>query len=195
MSENEVRRRTGGRSARVRTAVLDVTLQVIAERGADAVAIGDVARRAGVHETSVYRRWGSPEQLILDALLNHSHQELRLPDTGAIRGDLVVFARSVAAYLATPLGAALARSMAATDDDPALAEGRAQFWRTRAEAAQVLIDRATTRGELPPHTDATSTLELLVAPLHFRALLTRQPIDDHLIDHTVDVLLRGLSRG
>ncbi|WP_369386662.1 TetR/AcrR family transcriptional regulator [Streptomyces sp. CG1] len=194
MSGNEVRRRTGGRSARVRSAVLDATLEAMAEHGADGVAIRDVARRAGVHETSVYRRWTSVEQLILDALLSYSQQQLPVPDTGLLRDDLLTFGRSVAAYLATPLGTALTRSMAATGDDAALAASRAQFWQSRFELAQVMIERGMARGELPADADAALLLELLISPLHFRALLTRMPIDDHFVEQTVDTLLHGLPQ-
>jgi|GEM_PF-5671485 Tetracyclin repressor-like, C-terminal domain len=56
-----------------------------------------------------------------------------------------------------------------------------------------MIDRAADRGDLRPETDSQIALELLAAPLHFRALLTRQPIDDSFIEHVVDTLLRGLS--
>ncbi|MFI6920453.1 TetR/AcrR family transcriptional regulator C-terminal ligand-binding domain-containing protein [Nonomuraea spiralis] len=153
-----------------------------------------IARRAGVHETSIYRRWGSPEQLFVDAMLSYSKQELPVPDTGTLRGDLIALARSVTAYLTTPLGTALARSMAASDDDPALTASRAQFWDSRFELARVVIDRAVVRGELPTGTDAALALELLIAPLHFRTLLSRRPIDDHLVEQTVDTLLRGLSQ-
>jgi len=65
--------------------------------------------------------------------------------------------------------------------------------RARYEAARVMIDRAADRGDLRPETDSQIALELLAAPLHFRALLTRQPIDDSFIEHVVDTLLRGLS--
>ncbi|MFF8772125.1 TetR/AcrR family transcriptional regulator [Kitasatospora sp. NPDC015120] len=193
-SEKGVRRRTGGRSARVRAAVLEATLQVISERNSGVVGIGEIARRAGVHETSLYRRWGSAGQLFLDALLNHGEQQLSTPDTGSLRDDLCAIARSAAAALDTPLGAALTRSMAASDDDPDLAAGRARFWSSRVETTRVVIDRAVARGELPPGTDAALALELLVAPLYFRALLTRWPVDDDLVERTVDALLHGLAR-
>ncbi|WP_327098066.1 TetR/AcrR family transcriptional regulator [Nocardia vinacea] len=192
MSEGQVRRRTGGRSARVRQAVLDATLQAMAEHGPDAVSVAEVARQAGVHETSIYRRWGTREQLILDALLSYSQQQLPVPDTGTLREDLVTFAHSVAHYLAGSLGKALTRSMAVSGDDPVLAANRAQFWQSRLDLARVMIDRAVARGELPEDTDAAAALELLIAPLHFRALLTRQSIDDRHVRQLVDALLHGL---
>jgi hypothetical protein len=73
--------------------------------------------------------------------------------------------------------------MAATDDDPALVANRARFWQARYETARVIVDRAIDRREVPAGTDPELALELLVAPLHFRKLLTRQPIDDGLVEH------------
>jgi AcrR family transcriptional regulator len=189
----EVQRRPGGRSARVRAAVLQATLEAMAEHGPGGVTISEIARRAGVHATSVQRRWGTAENVMLDAMLTRSQDELPVPDTGTLRGDLIAFARLIAAYLATPLGAALQRTMAVTEDDPELADGRMRFWRTRYDAAQVMIARAIERNELAAGTDPALALELLVAPLHFRTLLIRQPLDDSLIEQVVDTLLRGLA--
>jgi AcrR family transcriptional regulator len=190
--EQQVRRRTGGRSARVRGAVLQAALEAMAEHGLDGVTISEIARRAGVHATSIQRRWGSRENVALDAMLTYSQEKLPIPDTGSLRSDLIAFARSIAAYLDTPLGEALARTMAATDDDPALMANRGRFWQARYETARVIVDRAIDRREVPAETDPELALELLVAPLHFRKLLMRQPIDDSLVEHMVDTLMHGL---
>ena len=190
--EQQVRRRTGGRSARVRGAVLQAALEAMAEHGLDGVTISEIARRAGVHATSIQRRWRSRENVALDAMLTYSQEKLPIPDTGSLRDDLIAFARSIAAYLDTPLGEALARTMAATDDDPALVANRARFWQARYETARVIVDRAIDRREVSAGTDPELALELLVAPLHFRKLLIRQPIDDSLVEHMVDTLLHGL---
>src|SRR5271169_754798 len=194
MSSPEVQRRTGGRSARVRRAVLDATLQAVVERGSDALSIGEVARQAGVHDTSIYRRWPTKEHLIFDSLLTHSVAQLPIPDTGTLRADLVAFASLITSYAATPIGQALLKAMAVTDDDAALAAGRAQFWQFRLDQARAMIDRAMIRGELRADTDPALALELLIAPLHFRLLLTRQPVDDRLTGQLIDLLLNGLAR-
>lgn len=165
----------------------------MAECGPDGVTISEIARRAGVHATSIQRRWGSRESVMLDALLTYSQEKLPIPDTGSLHADLVAFARSIAAYLATPFGEAVAKAMAAADDDPLLASNRAQFWQARYDIARVIVDRAVDRREVPAGTDPQLALELLVAPLHFRKLLMRQPIDDSFIEHMVDTLVRGLS--
>ena len=130
---------------------------------------------------------------MLDALLTYSQEKLTIPDTGALRGDLVAFGRSIAGYLATPLGEAVAQTMAATDDDPALAAGRTRFWQSRYDTARVIIDRAVDRGEVAADTDPELALELLVAPLHFRKLLTRETVDDDFVERLVDALMRGLT--
>jgi AcrR family transcriptional regulator len=193
MNEATIRRRTGGRSARVREAVLKATLQAVAEHGADAISISEIARRAEVHETSIYRRWPSKEHLLLDALLDYSEAKLPIPDTGTLRGDLIAFATAVTAYLDSPLGRTLARAMAVAGDDGPLAAGRAQFWKSRLDLASAIIARAKDRGEIATDLDAATALELVIAPPHFRALLTRQPIDEQTIGNLVDTLLAGLA--
>ena len=194
MSEPAVRRRTGGRSARVREAVLKATLHAVAEYGADAVSISEIARQADVHETSIYRRWPTKEHLVLDALLDYSEAKLPIPNTGTLRDDLVAFATAVTVYLDSPLGRTLVRSMVAAGDDDTLTAGRAQFWKSRLDLASAIIARAKDRGEVPTDLDAATALELVIAPLHFRALLTRRPIDEHDIAQLVDALLTGLAR-
>jgi AcrR family transcriptional regulator len=192
MAEASVRRRTGGRSARVREAVLKATLRAVAEQGADAASISEIARSAGVHETSIYRRWPTKEHLVLDALLDYSEATLPIPDTGSLRGDLIEFATEVTAYLASPLGTTLARAMAVAGDDDTLATARAQFWKSRLDLSSAMIERAKVRGEVPIDLDVAIALELVIAPLHFRALLTRQASDERAIGQLIDLLLAGL---
>src|SRR5690349_18554003 len=81
-------RRPGGRTARVREAVLDATLAELAGRGYAGLTVEGVAARSGVHKTTVYRRWGGVEGLIADALDRGSRLPWPVPDTGTVRGDL-----------------------------------------------------------------------------------------------------------
>src|SRR5262245_64364232 len=103
--------RLGGRSARVRAAVLDATLALLREEG-DTFTIPRVAARAGVHETSIYRRWGTREALIVDAVTSRIGAEIPIPDTGSLRDDLVQFLVACIRFLAAPLGTQLVRSTA-----------------------------------------------------------------------------------
>ena len=98
MAEAKKQRRTrpGGRSARVHDAVLKSAFDVLIEKGRQNFTVTEVAARAGVHETSIYRRWGTPNALIVDAHLRYFADAIPLPDTGTLRGDLVAFAKSAA---------------------------------------------------------------------------------------------------
>jgi AcrR family transcriptional regulator len=195
MAETAVRRRPGGRSARVRQSTLDATLALLGEGGLDELTVADVAARAGVHETSIRRRWRTKESLICDALLNHSEQHLPIPDTGSLREDLAAFAGELVTYLATPLGRALLHAMATTSEDPALAEARSAFWQARYELASAMIERAVARGELPATVDGRLALEALIAPLNFRTLVTDEPLDGGLPRKLADLVLDGISGG
>jgi AcrR family transcriptional regulator len=188
-----VRRRPGGRSARVRESVLDATLTILGEGGLESLTVADVAERAGVHETSIRRRWRSRENLICDALLNHSDQQLPVPDTGSLREDLVTFASELAAYNDTALGKALLHAMTTQSDDHAVAEARTAFWRGREALAGAMIERAVSRGELPDTVDGRLALEALIAPLHFRTLLTDERLDDDLPRRLTDLVLDGIG--
>jgi len=192
MSET-TRRRPGGRSARVRRAVLDATLELVNAHGLDGVTVAEVAERAGVHETSIYRRWRTRENLTLDALLASADEQLPVPDTGAVREDLLRYATALAAYLTTPPGNALDRALAAAGDDPATAHTRSEYWNTRAALSTQIFTRAVDRGELPPQVDPRLAIEMLVAPLHFKAVFTREPLDPALPAQLVDLVLRGLA--
>ncbi len=193
VAETAIQRRPGGRSARVREAVLDATLALVAEVGIEKLSIAAVAARADVHETSVYRRWKTRENLIIDALLNYSEQHLPIPDTGSLRGDLSRFGATLATYLATPMGRALVQALATAAEDPSIAEARASFWQARYELARTMIERAVSRGEIAPSTDARLVLEALVAPLNFRALMAAEP-DPDFAARLSDVLVDGLLR-
>ncbi len=186
-------RRTGGRSARVREAVLRATLDALLADGADDLTIRDVAQRAGVHETSVYRRWGTRANLILDAVLGEVQAAVPVPDTGSLRGDLRALLSAIAAFITTPLGQVLLR-LALRDDLPEDRDVRERFWAERFTTGRTVLQRAQDRGELRPGTNRQLTVETLLGALYVRLLLTREPIDDALIEELADLILAGIAR-
>ncbi len=107
----ERRRRPGGRSARVRAAVLRATFEELASVGYPALSFEALARRAGVHKTTLYRRWEGKEDLLLDALLEHAGQAVPVPDTGSLRGDLRSLAREIVGNITSPEGEAIVRAI------------------------------------------------------------------------------------
>jgi AcrR family transcriptional regulator len=184
------RRRTGGRSARVRAAVLDATLATLAEEG-DAFTIPRVAARAGVHETSIYRRWRTREALIVDAVASRIGAEIPVPDTGALRDDLVQFLTASIRFLAAPLGTQLVRATA-TATEVGATDARRAYWPGRLERIAAMFARAAARGEIPATADHRLAAEALLAPLYFRLLISHAPLDETLAPLLADLVLHGV---
>lgn len=188
------RRRTGGRSARVREAVLRAAFDILVKDGFEAVTFSEIGRRAGVHGTSVQRRWGSRENVVFEALLTFGVDALRVPDTGSLRGDLIGMSQTLATYFASPLGGSIMQMVVANAGaDRAFADHRAEFLRVRFDAMRAMIERAAARGELRPGVDQRVALELALGPLYLRTLVSHEPIDDAFIESFVDALLQGLA--
>ena len=80
------------RSEEAHRAIVEATLTLLDEGGYTALTIEAVAERAGVGKTTIYRRWPSKLELVVEAV-----GELRPPgppdDTGSLAGDFAAFAR------------------------------------------------------------------------------------------------------
>ena len=175
--------RPGGRTARNTAAVLDTAYRLITTRGLAELTIADVAAESGVHETTIYRRWKTIPALALDACFEGISAAIPIPDRGSLHADLVALVRSIIDVLDGPSGRALLDICRISD--PPIAEARAQFLSARFEAAGVIFDRAKERGEWDGSLDWKLMLELLIAPIYFRALITQQPLDKWPVDKVV----------
>lgn len=180
------------RGEHVRRTVLTAAFDELAENGANAATVAGVARRSGVHETTIYRRWVTKEKLFVEAMLSRSAEEIPTPDTGSIRGDLIAVVRAVIAYVTSPGGLAALHVASLTVDDQL--DARRAFWAGRLDALRPVVERGIARGELRPDTDAGLLLETLIAPLHGRLLLTGETVDEQLGERIVDLVLDGARR-
>jgi AcrR family transcriptional regulator len=188
-------RRPGGRSARVRTDVITATLAELAESGYRALSLESVARRAGVHKTTLYRRWGTREELVLDAMLDRAGEHISVPDTGSLREDLLELARTAAANAATPEVAAMARAVAAeSPHDGRLAAANHRFWAERLALDGSIVERAIERGEIAAGTEPGRVIESVLGPIHLRLLLTGEPVDRAFLEDIVDVVVHGVAK-
>lgn len=146
-------------------ALCHAALDLLAEVGYDRLTVDAVAARAGTSKATLYRRWPSKADMVLEAVTSHVVPPPSAVDTGSLRGDL-------AALLAGDDGdaadtARVMRGMVAAvarDDDLAVAF-QESFVRRHTEAIADLLRRAVDRGEVPPGRD----LQLLasVAPALF----------------------------
>lgn len=190
----EVQRRPGGRSARVRAAVNQAVIELLAEQPYESFSVDDVAKRAGVHKTTVYRRWPTKVALVADATRARSESEVPIPDTGSLQQDLELFCSAVAKNLTSVVGATMTRNLvAAAAGSAELHAGVQEFWAERLRMAAAIVTRAVERGEVPPDLDPNVVIETLVGPLYVRLLLTGEPIDDEFVTKVATLVAHGGS--
>jgi len=180
------------RGEHVRQNVLAAALEELAANGFDGATVAGVAKRSGVHETTVYRRWVTRENLLVAALLERSADAIPAPDTGSTREDLLAMVRGVIAYVGSAEGTAVLRAALLPVDD-AYAGAREAFWARRLDALSPVVTRGIERGDVRADIDARLLLEMLVAPIHGRLLLTGEPVDDDFAQQLVDQALTGAA--
>ncbi len=187
-------RRPGGRSARITRAVHAATVQALIEHGLDGLSIEDVAARAEVNKTTIYRRWGTRQALVADALTATSGRQITVPDTGDVRADLVAFARRVRDAIVAPTSRALMAALAAGSHHEELAGIGQHYWAGRLAAARPLVERAVERGALPSGLDPDTVIVRIVGPIWFGVFGPGIDVDDGFVADCVDTVLAGTAR-
>ncbi|MFE7765750.1 TetR/AcrR family transcriptional regulator [Streptomyces sp. NPDC057438] len=202
-SSTPASRATGGRprSAAADAAILAATREALVDLGWSKLTLGDVATRAGVAKTTLYRRWAGKNELVVDAVAE-LFDELRLPDRGSLAADIEGVVLQFAAILARPearsgLMAVIAES---TRDDALRERIRASIVDRQKRLVLEGRARAQTRGELPPEPDPTTasrTVDLIFdvvagAVVH-RTLISAGPADEQWVRDFTKLLLQGLN--
>ncbi|MEV1246478.1 TetR/AcrR family transcriptional regulator [Nonomuraea sp. NPDC049750] len=177
-------RRPGGRSARVRQQVHEAVLDLLSEQDWHSLSIPQIAERSGVHQATVYRRWGTLEALVDDVVMERLSQESPVPDTGSLRGDLEAYAVQLAADVAGPLGALYIRAAQISTRT----HEHQTYLTDRAVQLQDMLERAAKRGE--GSTDLLEFMEVIIAPVYYHAMFFNRPIGPDHARTLVDRLLR-----
>lgn len=190
-----MRRRPGGRSAAVTQAVYDATLDLLAEVGYRDLQLPDVAARAGVNKTTVYRRWPTTAQLVGDLIRDLAVDEVPIPDTGTLHGDLVALLTDVAAIIDRPAVKAIIQAgiPQPTDAPPAVA-ARVEYWQDRFGRSSEIVRRAIARGELDAGTEPRTLVEYASSPIYFRRLVTGEAVDDAFVEQLAARTIRAFGR-
>lgn len=160
--------RPGGRSARVQAAVFEATAELLREPDWSRITMAKVAERAGVTSTTVYRRWGSLENLV-GAVANATVSDRApLTDTGTLAGDIRAHSVTLVNDLTGENRRFLLRALMIAGNDAEDGSGqRALVERT--DDVRAMLGRAAARGE--PPVDALSYFDAVVGPLYGYALL------------------------
>ncbi|MBX8602950.1 TetR/AcrR family transcriptional regulator [Pseudomonas cichorii] len=189
------RKRDPGRDA----AILDAAIEVLAESGYDGMTMDMVAMRARAGKATVYRRWSSKAELILDAVAHLKRGQVdieSLPDTGTLRGDLLALFKPQSAEEGERKMRVMAGLASVLLQHPQLAEaGDAAIVEPWAAVNRMLMRRALERGEISANADIDAASQVLPSMAAYRALIQRKPFDLQFLTTMIDgVLLPALSK-
>lgn len=171
--------------------VLEATLEELARVGYRGLRIDDVAARAGVNKTTVYRRWPTKPDLVRAALATIAETQPSPPTTGSLRTDLLMITRHAAMLSSTREGQSLIRMIIAEGLDPELMEIVRPLRQTMESVPRAILMTAEARGEIAPGMDASMLFSVVIAALHHRLLLDGKQLDDPFVERLVDLVLLG----
>lgn len=162
------------RDAQADQAILQATIAILSEVGFNQLSIEAVAARAGVGKPTIYRRWPSKPELVLDAV-----QRLAPPFPAADTGDPLTDLRQIVPELIAGLTSSpVARATLALSNDAEMARrvGEEYLAPRRAGIAGIL-HRAIAAGELRADIDVEMAIDMMVGTAIYRWLVTAEPVD------------------
>jgi AcrR family transcriptional regulator len=185
------------RSDQVDQSILRAASALLSERGLDAMTIEDVAARAGVGKSSIYRRWPTKGTLALDAFLVDFLAQQPAVDTGDLEEDmreaLTLWVRTV---VGTPTGRALVGLIAEAQVDEDLSRGWIERVMTPVrEQHRAMVDRAIARGEIPSDTDVDVIMDLLYGAAYHRLLQGHLEVTPQFIQLVARMVAEGARAG
>jgi AcrR family transcriptional regulator len=176
-------------------AIRDAVLEELAALGYGRLSIEGVARRAGVGKTTIYRRWNSKLQMVIDVVSAVAVQGIAPPDTGTLRGDLRAMLGVASLALRHPLALQIVPDLLAeAARNPEIAQTLEKALReTQLGFSAAVLQRAMDRGELPPDTDVQLALDLAIGPLYWRLAVVRAKLPKGYLDHLADRIAAALT--
>jgi AcrR family transcriptional regulator len=183
------RPRDPSRDGVIRAAIL----RLLAEVGYGALTMDAVAAEAGVGKATIYRRWRTKQELVVDTISDLNRAIAVPPDTGSVETDVRALMGLIVETISSPAGAAIRSLLPAMQYQPALVEafrtGPLAVWRA---AFADIWARAEQRGEIRPGLDQSVTAEATSALIVQRWLLTGEPVDEPYVDEVYRTVVRSL---
>ena len=170
--------------------ILDAALEVLAETGYDGMTIDMVAARAKAGKATVYRRWASKGELVIEAVACMKQNDISaeaLPDTGTLRGDLVAMVKPRTIEDAQQKLRVMAGLMSLLGQSPELAEAaREAIVEPRMAVNRMFLRRAIDRGEISPDIDIERIASISQSMGAFRMLMLQKPVDREFVNSVID---------
>lgn len=182
------------RSERCRAAILKATADLLEEQPYANVTMESIAERADVSKQTIYKWWNSRPRLAMEAYAARQGTRIPLPDTGAVRSDLIDVSRQTCRVLRRKrVGATFAGLIAEAQSDPSFAtDFREQYIGVRRRVIATLLERGIVRGELKSNIDVPLVMDLLYGAIWYRLLLRNAPLNDAFADAVVDHVLASV---
>lgn len=188
--EEPVRRGGRPRSPQADEAILEAGRRLLAEVGFSRMSMEQVARRAGVGKDTLYRRWPSKLVLVRDGILRSAMEAVPVPETDDPRRDLAVYLTRVAEFgITTTFGSIVAGMVGEAYRNPELATAFQEFAGSRRKTVEALLRRVLREQGCDDPPDLEMELDLLLAPLYYRRLVSGGPVDGAMFDTLVARLL------
>jgi AcrR family transcriptional regulator len=178
------------RSDRVRRAVLDAAVELVADGGLGALSMSSIASRAGVSRVTLYKWWSSAGAILLDGLVERSHASIEhAPGTPARQALAEQMTALIELFTDTgPTAAAIRAVTARAESDPQLARDLREHWhRPRRDAAATILEHGMANGEIRPDIDLDAAIDALFAPLYHRLLVGHAPLGPELVEQILSM--------
>jgi AcrR family transcriptional regulator len=184
------------RSPQSHQAMLQATLELLAEVGFEAMSIDAIAARAGVGKTTIYRRYSGKEELVADAI-ESIRQDVVIPDTGNLWSDIDALIENAAQITLTPLGRqTVAMIISSASSNSQFAQ---IYWdkylQPRRQAFAIVLERAKARNEIQEDLDPGLVFDTMSAIMLYALIFP--PITESwevYVRRTLHLLLKGTSR-
>ncbi|HEV2368883.1 MAG TPA: TetR/AcrR family transcriptional regulator [Acidimicrobiales bacterium] len=172
------------------TALRRAALELVAEVGYDRMTIDAVAARAKAGKATVYRRWPSKAELVIDAFVNEALGGADLPDTGSLRSDALALARRLWDDTAPiPRARVMAGLVSALLTQPELRETLATVAHPPQSVVEEIYRRAVSRGEIPQPVDMDLIGSVIPSMCMFRLVTTGEPPTPEFLERVIDTVL------
>jgi AcrR family transcriptional regulator len=181
------------RDARADETIMKASVEVLADKGPSGFTVDEVAARAGCGKATIYRRWPSRANLLLDTA-HRMGLEPDLVDTGSARDDLVALMSQLGTKLReTPAGRIMPAVIAEASVNPEMRAVLGAFVRDRRQRPRDVVIRGIERGQLRPDTDVELLLDLLGGTVFYRELVSGEPADEEFVGRLLDAVLAAFT--
>lgn len=174
---SDVVRRPGGRTLEHSQRIFECVLKILSTEGYAALSFQTVAEMAEVSRSTLYRRWPTRADMVLDTIAESIFGGIKVADTGSLEGDMKATLTRMAAVLNSPAGHGALAAVAEIDRGADFAAQRRALWDRRFADFAPLFARARERKEIGKAFDAEAALAMIAGSLYYRVLVMGRDIE------------------